>query len=213
MRHSLLMSLALLPVIPVLAEDTPDKKQAWWPQIPGYVARSTWQPLTGKERRQYFVQQAVTSPVVYFRSFGSAVGNHLSNRPPEWGQGAEGYFHRVGDRFGRFAIEDVIRHSTAAALGQEIRYVNCGCTGGFRRVGNVIAQNFTTLDRNGKWAPNYAFMAGSAGGESLGNLWWPDRTRNKSIIVRGIAIEFGVNTAVNLYREFLPEIKRAFGKK
>lgn len=213
MRRPLWILLALVAVLPASAEQTtdpPEPKGLW---LPAFVDHADWKPMTGAERRDFFVEQAVLSPVVYLRSFGSAVFNHTSNRPPEWGQGAEGYFHRVGDRFGRFAVQDVITHGTAAALGHEVRYVRCECKGLFPRVAQAIAQNFVALNSQGNWAPNYARVAGTFGSEIAGNYWWPERTRNSSIIFRGVAIQFGVNTGLNLFREFTPEVKRIFKRR
>jgi hypothetical protein len=74
--------------------------------LPAATSPRSYQPLTGKERWNLYLREAFWSPGVFFRAAGPALGERLSNEPPAWGEGAEGYSRRFANRFGRFAVQE-----------------------------------------------------------------------------------------------------------
>jgi hypothetical protein len=80
----------------------------------------SYRPLSGRERWNLYLHDALWSPGIVFRVAGPALlGAQVNDEPPAWGQGAEGYSRR----FGRFALKETYEAAGAAALGHEVRYV------------------------------------------------------------------------------------------
>jgi hypothetical protein len=171
-------------------------------------ATDTYAPATGKERRDLYVRRAFLSPGAFFRAAGPALGSHLKNRPPEWGQGMEGYGRRFANRFGRFALKETYEAAGAAALGHEVRYLRSARSGFLPRAGHAMAATFITYDKNGRRTPHIARLGSAFAAEFTGNLWMPAGYRTGAEAVRGVGIELGMNSVFNLFREFSPELKR-----
>jgi len=172
------------------------------------VNKAEWRPLTGEERWRIYWRRTYFTPGVIFRTFGPATGSHLSDEPPQWGQGAEGYFRRAGNRFARFTMRDTMEAAGAAAIGHDVRYIKCDCTGFFPRFGHALAMGFVTLDRNGKYAPAYARYGAAFGAEFIGNTWMPSGYRDKSEAFRGVGIQIAYGSLFNVVREFMPARKK-----
>jgi hypothetical protein len=177
------------------------------------TGRGSYQALTGKERWNLYLRKAFWSPGVLFRAAGPALGAHLKNEPPAWGQGAEGYSKRFANRFGRFTLQETYEAAGAAALGHEVRYVRSKRSGFFPRAGHALAANFVTYDRNGRRTPHIARVGSAFAAEFTASLWMPAGYRDASTAMRGVGVELGVSSAFNLLREFAPELKRMFGRK
>jgi hypothetical protein len=176
----------------------------------GAVERTspTYTPLTGKERRDLYVRRAFLSPGALFRAAGPALGSHLKNRPPEWGQGMKGYGLRFANRFGRFGLKETYEAAGAAALGHEVRYLRSTRSGFLPRAGHAMVATFLTYDRNGRRTPHIARLGAAFAAEFTGNLWMPAGYRSRAEAVRGVGIELGINSVFNLLREFSPELRR-----
>lgn len=171
-------------------------------------ASNTYTPPTGEERRDLYVRRAFLSPGAFFRAAGPALGNHLKNRPPEWGQGMEGYGRRFANRYGRVALKETYEAAGAAALGHEVRYLRSTRSSFLPRAGHAMAATFITYDKNGRRAPHIARLGSAFAAEFTGNLWMPAGYRTSTEAVRGVGIELGMNSVFNLFREFSPELKR-----
>jgi hypothetical protein len=176
--------------------------------LPAATRPRSYQPLTGKERWNLYLREAFWSPGAFFRAAGPALGAQLSNEPPAWGAGAEGYSKRFANRFGRFAVQKTCEAAGAAALGHEVRYVRSKRSGFLARAGHALTANFVTYDRNGRPTPHVARIGSVFAAEFTGSLWMPAGYRDASVAMRGVGMELGVGSAFNLIREFAPELKR-----
>jgi len=196
--------LIALSAIPALFADQPAGPTTG---VPAY------QPLSGKERWQLYSRSVFWSPGAIFGSAGPALGSHLNNEPPEWGQGAEGYGKRFANRYARFAIQRSYEAAGAAALGHEVRYIRSKRTGFGPRAIYALSATFVTYDRNGRRAPNVSKVGAAFAAEFTGNLWMPKGYRDTPTAIRGVGVQLGVGSAFNLIREFSPELKRIFTRK
>ncbi len=170
-----------------------------------------YRPLTNQERWREYTKDTF-GPGALFRAAGPALGDHLANRPEEWGQGAGGYFPRVASRFGRFTAQESIEHSLAFALRQDVRYERCRCSGFFRRAGNAVAQNFVTRNEHGNWTFASARAAGYFGGEFAGLAWMPASSTPSDALAAG-GRRYALGAGFNMIREFWPEISRPFRRR
>jgi len=171
------------------------------------VNRSDWRPLTGEERWRIYWRTTYASPGTFFRAAGPALGDHLNDRPDVWPQGMDGYSRRFANRFARFALQDSLSHASSAALGYDVRYVRCECTGFFPRFGHALKWNFLTLDRNGRTVLNTPRIGSAFAAEFIGNAWMPEGFRTNAEAFRGVGIQLGVGALFNTIREFAPRGK------
>ncbi|MEQ1883490.1 MAG: hypothetical protein ABL967_00385 [Bryobacteraceae bacterium] len=172
---------------------------------------SPYQPLTGKERWHLYLKNAYWSPMSLGRSAGAALGAQLTNEPPEWGQGMEGFGQRFADRAGRFAVQESYQALGAALLQHEVRYIPSRKSAFLPRFAYALAANFVTYNRNGRRTPHVTRLGAMVGAEFTADLWQPeDRV---SDVFRGVGVQLGTSSAFNLLREFGPEVKRLFRRK
>ena len=172
------------------------------------VEPRAYQPLTGKQRWNLYVREAFWSPGTFFRAAGPALGTHLNNKPPEWGQGTAGYSRRLANRFSRFALQETYEAAGAAVLQHEVRYLRGTRSGFLPRAAHALTANFVTYDKNGRRTPHISRVGSAFAAEFTGNLWMPAGYRDTSTAMRGVAMELGVGSASNLIREFSPELRR-----
>jgi hypothetical protein len=63
--------------------------------------------------------------------------NQLSNSPPEWNQGVEGYSKRLGSNLG-IAAGTTTRYGLSEAFKKDTLYYHCECRGVFRRLNHAV---------------------------------------------------------------------------
>ena len=69
--------------------------------------------------------------------------NQLSNAPPEWGQGAEGYAKRFGSNYGIAVVATTTRYGLSEAFNEDAMYYRCECEGIFPRVRHALVSTLT----------------------------------------------------------------------
>ncbi len=119
-------------------------------------ADAPYVPLTRSQRWQLYVAQTYLTPGAYFRTFAVAADQDFNARPHEWGQGLIGYSQRAGSNFARFVLFDTYEATAAEALGHEVRYMRCRCSGFLPRFDYALGTVFVTRNREGHIVPHYA---------------------------------------------------------
>ena len=103
--------------------------------------------------------------------------NQLSNAPPEWNQGAEGFGKRFGSDFGIAAIGTTTRYGLAAAFKEDTLYYRCECRGAFPRLRHAVISTLT--GRRGEDGRRVfsipALVAPYAGSMTAVYGWYPSR--------------------------------------
>jgi hypothetical protein len=176
-------------------------------------AGAQYRPLTAEERWKLYVHETYLSPSVLFRAAGAAAGEQYNNEPPQWGQGMRGYARRTVSVWGRFTLSDTYVAAGSAALGHDVRYVRCRCSGFGPRLGYALTSSLFTRDGNGRIVPAVARMGGAFGAEYTARLWLPEGFQTDSRIARTVLYQVGFQGVFNALREFTPELKRAFRRK
>lgn len=214
MRSLLLLFISTLPLSTIAAQEasavspllgSTTKPGMFWGTV---ITRSQFSPLTGEQRWGLYWRQAYWTPGVYFRATGIAALDQNKNVPAEWGQGFSGYMKRVGNEFGRAALQDSLEAAGAAALQQDVRYVKCECKGVLKRTAYAIGANFVTLNKKGRWEPAYARLGATVGAEYIANAWMPPGYRNWNTSLRDAGLQFAFGSAFNIIREFVPMKKK-----
>jgi hypothetical protein len=132
-------------------------------------------PTEKTEATNYLFDAFGPYPVV-----GAAVTagiNQFSNSPPEWGQGAAGYFSRVGSNYGIAAAAITARYGLAQALREDTLYYRCECTGVWPRARYAALSTFTARrGRDGHRVFSLpALIAPYAGTMTAVYGWYPNR--------------------------------------
>ena len=180
---------------------------------PVRVEPASYQPLSGKERWDLYLRDTFWSPGAFFRAAGPALGAHLGNEPPEWGQGTAGYSRRFANRFGRFTLQKSYEAAGAALLQHEVRYRRSDRRGFLPRAAHALTANFVNYNASGRKTPHISRVGAALAAEFTGNLWMPAGHRDTSTAMRGVGMHLGISSAVNLVREFAPDLKPMFSRK
>jgi hypothetical protein len=173
-------------------------------------ADAAYVPLTNAERWKLYVEQTFLTPGAYFRTFAVAADQDINGRPREWGQGLIGYSQRAGSNFARFGLFDTYETAAAEALGHEVRYVRCHCSGFLPRFGYALGAVFVTRNRDGQMVPHYARIGAAFASEATALLWYPPSYRNDDVVFRGVLLKLAGRGIMNNLHEFAPEMRRVF---
>jgi hypothetical protein len=103
--------------------------------------------------------------------------NQLTNAPPEWRQGFEGYSKRLGSDFAIAAVGTTTRYGLAEAFREDTLYYRCECKGIFPRLGHAMTSTMTA--RRGADGHRVfslpAFLAPYAASMTAIYGWYPSR--------------------------------------
>jgi hypothetical protein len=130
--------------------------------------------------------------------------NQISNSPPEWKQGAEGYGKRFASNFGIAAVSTTTRYALSAAFKQDALYYRCECTGLFPRLGHALISSFTA--RRGADGHRVfsvpALVAPYVGTMTAVYAWYPGRYGAKDAMRLGnynLLAYMGANVALEFF--------------
>jgi|SRR5580704_13795037 hypothetical protein len=174
---------------------------------------ASYEAETAEQRRHLLFAHTIGSAAPYLAAAADAGLDQISNKPKEWGQGAQGYGRRVGSRFGRLTMATAFSEGTEAALGLDSRYIPSRSRGFMRRAGYAIGATFFAYDSEGRKRFDPGPMIGSfSSGILATRLWYPNRYDPFS---KGLNLGVSVLIAFpigNLLREFRPELKPILDK-
>jgi hypothetical protein len=103
--------------------------------------------------------------------------NQLSDSPPEWRQGAEGYFKRFGSDLGIVGVGTTTRYGLAEAFREDTLYYRCECRGVFPRLRHAVLSTLTARrgDDGHRVFSFPALVAPYAGSMTAIYGWYPSR--------------------------------------
>lgn len=186
---------------------------AWPGDILPQPAPEAYRPLTSEERWQLYKKDLFASPLIAFRIGAGVSIAQLRDEPPEWGQGGAGLGRRLAHRYGRLAVQESAEAAGAALLRHDIRYLPRPHAPVSARISHAVTANFVTWDRRGGRVFHASRVGSLVAAEAISRQWMPERYRSASRIARGTAIQLGISTAVNVLREFAPDLKRVFRRR
>lgn len=132
--------------------------------------------------------------------------SQLSNAPPEWHQGAEGYAKRFGSDFGMAATATTTRYALSSMLKEDSLYYRCECNGFLPRLNHAMLSTVTARHgRDGHRVVSIpAILAPYVGSTVAVYGWYPDRFGVKDALRMGsysLLASVGGNVALEfLYR-------------
>jgi hypothetical protein len=116
-------------------------------------------------------------PYVIVGSAAAAGIGQATNKPPDWGQGAEGYGDRIGSKFGVNLVATSARYGMAEIFHEDTIYYRCECNGIFPRFKHAMISTITA--RRGSDGHRFISFANIsapyAGTETAALGWYPSR--------------------------------------
>jgi len=165
--------------------------------------------LTRQERFKLYLRQTFTTPGIYVKTLLFSIGDQISNSPPDWGDGFEGYARRVGSRQAQFVLQNSFVALGNGMLGYEPRYDRCRCSGFWQRTGHALIRNFVTYDEDEQtFRPQLAMYSGAFTAGVIAGTWKPSNRDLLAEGYRGTITQVAFGSAANLLGEFALDIKR-----
>ncbi len=191
-----------------MAQDAGDPTPASDPGVPKpYVA------MTSQERWHDYIHDNFTGAAALAGFFASAAIGQLGRDPREWGEGAPGYWHRVGNHMGRAAIRGSIQSGLAAAMHYDTRYHRMPGHNGWSRAGHALRRTLFTQDEHGHTVFDVPGVAGIYGADMLSTYWHPRRYTPFGSGLHGGNFGLGFEAVGNLGKEFGPDLKHLLLRK
>jgi hypothetical protein len=183
------------------------------------ASASSYTPLTSEEKMRRGFKNAFLSPQAYALPFLSAVIT-------EWGEDdlphkdtddrvADG-LSRFAIKFGRRATNNLLGGVYSSVFRQDPRYERAEGKGTGARIVHAATRVFVTRGDNGRYQPNYTRFASQLSSSALSNLWEQSTPGHDRIGTDATFRRFGnsfiTGAIFNVFNEFLPDIKRIFGR-
>jgi len=196
------------------APPDPESKHLFW-IVPNYrtsPSLTDYQPLTVREKFKVAAQDSWDRGTLGLAAIFGAE-NQLTNSNRAFGQGAEGYGRYWGASYGDFVTGNYMTEAVfPSLLHQDPRYFRRGAGGTWSRLGYAIGQTFWTHNDSGHGQFNYSEWLGNAAAVAISNAYYADN-RNAGDNISQLGVQIGVDTAVNVLKEFYPDISRRLMRK
>jgi hypothetical protein len=183
---------------------TPDKMDVIG-KVLGMVGPSEPTVLTEKARfHLYLLSTGGPLPLV-----GEATAAGISqwhNSPPEWGQGWGAFGERYGSNLAYNGIRQTISYGASIAFHEDNRYFASGKHGVWQRTGYAILSTFTARHPDGRQSFSVSGVSGVIGASAIASIWGPESWKGAHNIAENAGISFGTTAALNVVREFLPDL-------
>ncbi|HZD30285.1 MAG TPA: carboxypeptidase-like regulatory domain-containing protein [Candidatus Angelobacter sp.] len=161
-------------------------------------------PLNTRQKYQLAWKLAI-DPTSFLIAGIIAGGQQANNSLAGYGQGAAGYFNRLGAAYGDFFIGTYLGNAVfCSILKQDPRYFYKGTGSKKSRIWYAIYMSVMAKGDNGNWQPNYSGILGSLAAGGMSNLYYPAGSRNGfETTVNNTLIGIATGAGVNILQEFV----------
>jgi len=174
-------------------------------KVLGMVGPAEPSHLTQRDRfKQYLLSAGGPAPLL-----GEAAAAGISqgmNSPPEWGQGWGAYGQRYGSNLAYNGVRQTISYAVSTAFREDTRYFASGRHGFWGRTGYAIRSTFTARRPDGRESFSVSSVGGVVGASAISSMWEPASRKGFNNIAGNAGISFGSTAALNIVREFLPDL-------
>lgn len=164
-------------------------------------------PMTGNAKFRYYLRSTY-GPASILSSAAASGIKQARDSVPEWGQGMEGYGKRLAAALGQKAISHTVRFGLGSLMHEDPRYFESGSSGIWHRTLYAAGQTFVAHKDSGGIRPGYTYFISMAAGLYASRQWRPARYRTAREYISAGAVSIAVYTGKNLFKEFLPDIRR-----
>lgn len=170
-------------------------------------AAASYEPITGRQRLQWFAKSTVGPESLAAGLFSSAFGTAM-NRPREYGPHWEGFGERYGMRFTGTSTGNAMEAALGSLWGEDPRYFRAVGQPVKGRIKNIIVMTFAARRADGNLAPAYARYMGTAGNNFLSNTWRADSESGVGDACVRTGLGFAGRMAGNAFAEFWPTLTK-----
>jgi hypothetical protein len=168
-----------------------------------------FQPITAGQKLKIALKDSFDWPA--YLTGGLFAGLYqIENSNPSFGQGAAGYFRRLGTSSGDQIIGNMMTEGFVPALiHQDPRFFRLNSTEGTKKHRLVYALESIIVARmdTGKKSFNFSEWGGNAIDAAIGNAYYPD-ARSASATGQRLLIFVGTDALSNVLKEFWPDVKQ-----
>ncbi len=164
-------------------------------------------PLTSKQKLSIAVKDSFDYPLM-FVSAGYAGLYQLENNHPQFGQGVEGYFKRLGTSYtdqitGNMLAEGVL----PAVFHEDPRYFRLTDGTKKQRLFYALSRIFVTYKDSGQTTFNYSEVLGNGLSAAIGLSYYSD-DRNPADYMQNWGLQLATDAGSQVLKEFWPDMKR-----
>ncbi len=192
------------------------KKKRMFGMMPQYavVEPGSAQPSALSAKQKFKLVMQNLDPYTFTFVAVEAGINQASNRPKEFGQGAEGYGKRYGANLADTWTGSLfVLGLYPSLLHQDPRYYRRGEGSFSHRAGYAISRVVITRQDSGGKSFNFSEVLGNLTSGSLAAAYYPESQRDASDVFQRGGIQVGFDAGFNLLKEFYPDIERKFFRK
>jgi len=165
------------------------------------------QPLTAKQKLKIATKDSFDYPLVILGGAYAAL-YQLENDHPEFGQGAKGYFSRLGTSYSDQVIGNMMTEGfMPILLREDPRYFRKAEGSKKSRTVYALTRIFVTRTDAGGTSFNYSEVVGNGIAAGIGLSYYPD-DRNVGDFMQNWGVELGTDATSQVLKEFWPDIKR-----
>lgn len=163
--------------------------------------------LTAKQKMTIAAKDSFDYPLVILAAAFAGL-DQLTDSDPSFGQGVEGYAHRLGawyldESIGNMMTEGIF----PAILHQDPRYFRKGSGSIMSRAGYALSRVIITDKDGGKKQFDYSEWLGNATGVAISQIYHPDN--RTAVDASELLLEqVGTDAISQVLKEFWPDIKR-----
>ena len=176
-------------------------------KVLGMVGPSDPANLTEKGRFHLYLLSAGGPVPLLGEAFGAGI-SQWRNSPPEWGQGWGAYGERYGSNLAYNGIRQTISYGISIPFHEDNRYFASGKHGVWGRTGYALLSTFTARHPDGQQSFSVSGVTGVIGSSAISSIWGPRSWKGAGNIAENAGVSFGVTAALNVVREFLPDVLR-----
>ena len=162
--------------------------------------------MTVEEKLRYDGRHLFEIDNLVFAGIGAAF-DQARDRPGEWGQGWGPFFGRYGSHVGQYFIQRSIMYPVQAIDHEDTRYLRSKHINPAARVGDAFLHTIWRRSDDGGMMPAYSEFLGDYGAAAISRMWWPDRYHTGSAIFVAGSDTILIDSAINVFHEFTPDIK------
>jgi hypothetical protein len=161
-------------------------------------------PLTSKQKFE-LAGRTLIDPFTFTLNGVVAGIEQAENEFSGYGQGAAGYGKRYGASYADLVSSTLIGSALLPSLlKQDPRYFYKGTGTTRSRLLYALANSIICKGDNGRWEPNYSYIAGSLAAGGISNLYYPKGDRNRvGFIFESTGLGVGETAVYNIFQEFL----------
>ncbi len=174
--------------------------------IPNFYVTYDRNTVSLSARQKFRLAWKSTSDPFTFVGVAFLAGTEQATDSPKgYGQGAQGYFKRVGASYADVVTSTYIGGAVLpSVLRQDPRYFYKGSGNVGSRLLYAVSSPFFCKGDNMRWQPNYSNVGGAFASAGISYLYYPESDRNGAgLVFRNSAIRLGEMAFEGVLQEFV----------